>query len=67
MFLVPMLKETKWLSQRLAVLLIDGATGHIGNQSCLTKILIAIVHAAELRPLPNQDVHADGIASHLIL
>ena len=67
MFLVPVFEETERLLQGLAFLLIDSTTGRIGNQCCLTQILVAIVQAAKLRPLPDDDVHTDSVAGYFIL
>lgn len=67
MLLVPMLKQSEIIFQRLPLLLIDSTTGGVWNGCGLTQILIAVVKTLELWPLVDNDVHTHGIAGHFIL
>ena len=67
MILVPMFEESERLLQNLAILHIDSATWRIGYRSRFAQIFVAIVEAAELGPFADDDIHAHGIAGHLIL
>ena len=65
--IVPMLEETEGLGQGQAIGFVDGAAGGVGESGCFAQVFIAVVEAAELGPLTDDDVHGDGIAGHLVL
>ena len=65
--LVAVFHQAKRLVKGLSILLVDGSTGRIGQRSGFYQILIAVVQTVILRPLADNEVHADGIAGHLVL